>query len=76
MFGIFFWLDFKIVECRCNKNACISIQSDYIWSMKTDILTIRIDSEIKKKLSDLASKDKRSLSSFIAIELEKLTKKK
>jgi len=44
--------------------------------MKTDILTIRIDSEIKKKLSDLASKDKRSLSSFIAIELEKLTKKK
>lgn len=44
--------------------------------MKADVLTIRIEPEVKKKLTDLAKKDKRSLSSFIAIELEKLTKKK
>ena len=44
--------------------------------MEKEIITLRIDPEVKKKLSVLASKDKRSLSSYISIELEKLTKKK
>jgi predicted transcriptional regulator len=39
---------------------------------KTEMLTIRIDKETKGKLQLMADKDRRSLSDYIRLQLEKL----
>lgn len=44
--------------------------------MKTEMIPIRVDSDLKKKLKDMADKDRRTLSDFIRLQLEKLTDKK
>ncbi len=41
---------------------------------KEETVTIRISAELKKKLKELAEKDKRKLSDFIHIVLENYTK--
>lgn len=44
--------------------------------MKTEMIPIRVDEDLKKKLKDLADKDHRSLSDYIRLQLEKLINKK
>lgn len=43
--------------------------------MKDEFIAIRIDEDLKKKLQAMASKDDRSLSDFIRLQLKKLTEK-
>ena len=40
--------------------------------MKTEMIPIRVDENLKKKLKELAEKDRRSLSDFIRLQLEKI----
>jgi hypothetical protein len=47
----------------------------YICLMKEEILNIRIDVELKKKLQAMADKDSRTLSDFVRLQLKKLAEK-
>jgi predicted transcriptional regulator len=40
--------------------------------MKENVVTIRMEEELKKELQKLADKDQRNLSDFIRLHLEKL----
>ena len=40
--------------------------------MKEEIVTIRMEEELKKELQKLADKDHRNLSEFIRLQLERL----
>ena len=40
--------------------------------MKEEIVTIRMEEELKKELQKLADKDHRNLSDFIRLQLERL----
>lgn len=44
--------------------------------MKDETIVIRVDSELKMKLQKLADRDKRKLSDYIRLQLEKLVEKK
>ena len=44
--------------------------------MKDETIVIRVDSELKMKLQRLADRDKRKLSDYIRLQLEKLVEKK
>jgi predicted DNA-binding protein len=43
---------------------------------KTEIVPVRMTTELKEKLQKLADKDSRKLSDYIRVQLEKLTTKK
>jgi antitoxin component of RelBE/YafQ-DinJ toxin-antitoxin module len=43
--------------------------------MKQEILNIRIDSDLKKKLQMMADNDNRTLSDFVRLQLQKLADK-
>lgn len=51
---------------------CVTL---YICPMKEEILNIRIDSELKKKLQVMADKDSRTLSDYVRLQLKKLAEK-
>ncbi len=44
--------------------------------MKTEMIPIRVDEDLKKRLKALADKDNRTLSDYIRLQLEKLIPKK
>lgn len=44
-----------------------------VTDIKTDMLTIRIDKKTKAILKEMADKDRRSLSDWIRLELEKIS---
>lgn len=44
--------------------------------MKTNSIIIRVDNDLKQKLQQLADKDRRTLSDFIRLQLEKVANKK
>ena len=43
---------------------------------KTEILTVRVTPELKKKLQAMADKDQRTVSNYIQITLDNATKEK
>jgi predicted DNA-binding protein len=43
--------------------------------MKDEIINIRVEPEVKKKLQVLADKDSRTLSDYIRLQLKKLVEK-
>jgi predicted DNA-binding protein len=43
---------------------------------KTEIITLRVTPELKKRVQALADKDQRTVSNYIQMLLEKITEKK
>lgn len=44
--------------------------------IKSEVIIIRVEPKLKQKLQALANEDRRSLSNYIHLQLEKLTEKK
>lgn len=44
--------------------------------MKTETIPVRVEPKLKKELLKLAEQDRRNLSDFIRVELEKLVERK
>lgn len=66
-----------LVKCKNIKYSLQYVVLRCIFAgMKTEMIPIRVDSDLKKKLKDMADKDRRTLSDFIRLQLEKLTDKK
>jgi hypothetical protein len=48
----------------------------YIYTMKSEVLHIRVDKELREKLQKMADADSRTLGDFIRIQLTKISSSK
>ena len=61
------------IDFRCNTlYVCVKQQGT---TMKEEIVTIRMDEELKKELQKLADKDERNLSDYIRLILKRFIEK-
>jgi len=70
-----YWINQFIVWGFKLNNHLVYLNPTKHINSDSKILTLRVEPELKNKLIELAKKDNRSLSNFIAIELEKITNK-